>query len=145
MFLLWTQGTIGSAVRATETARFSPYTTTTTNPQVVTGAGSEAIKGGMKAFADTALDTEPSQADASVRVARITAGNEKSTGVDPSVLRLQHVEVVWRFDAEANVAFKVAGLVFVALFAGPVLGEIADGSHDKGGFIIGVRQFVGVD
>lgn len=65
--------------------------------------------------------------------------------VDIGILRLQHVKVVRRADAEADVALKVARLIVVTLFAGSVLRKVLGRSHDKLSLVTGICHMLRVD
>lgn len=51
--------------------------------------------------------------------------------IDVDGLGLQHVKMLWRSHAKANVALEVTRLVVMPLFAGAVLRKVFRGSHDE--------------
>lgn len=65
--------------------------------------------------------------------------------VDVDGQGLQHVKVLGRSHAEADVALKVARLVVVPLFAGAVLRKVFGGPHDELGLVCGIRHRPGID
>lgn len=86
----------------------------------------------METVGDAAVDAEAPQHDQPIRAqVGLSVPHKTAAGIDIGRLGLQRVEMVGRPHAKADVALKVARTVVVALFAGPVLGEVLCSSHDE--------------
>ncbi len=130
--LLGSQRAVSAAVGAAQAPRLGPNPSALADPKVTASASSEAVKWGVKPLANTALNAETSEGDLPVSAKlRVAISHQPAMMVDVGMLRLQHVEVLGRADAEADVALKVSRLIVVTLFAGAMLGKVLGSSHDK--------------
>lgn len=90
----------------------------------------------MEAFFHPTLNAEAAEGNFVVATRNwIAFRHNMAVGVNPSMLRLEHVEVVCRADLEADIALKVSRLVVVALFARAMLGEVFGCAHHKLGLV----------
>ena len=139
------QRAVPSALGTLKHARLGPDPPASADPEIPPCSGRQVISGHVQARPDTTLYAKPPQRDQCVGLHRLSVPDGLPTTVDVGEVWLMHVEAVGRPDAETDVAFEVAGVVFCPFLVWAVLREVLCRSHDKLELVVWVRHLLGID
>lgn len=133
------------AVGTTQAARLGPDFPAPADPEVPSRPCCKTVKGGVYSGLHTAGDAEPSKHDESIRPrVWLSITDCVSMGIDVDGLGLQHVKVLRRPHAKADVTLEVARLVVMPLFARTVLCKVFRCSHDELSLVCWISHPLGV-